>query len=327
MAQLTIWTNAFLDDAARQQLRQAAGEHRLIIASSTDNVLAEGAPDPTMHEADVAFGQPDPETLVTCPRLRWVQVSSAGFTRYDTPAIRALVAAGKLQVTNSSWVYAEPCAQHALAFILASARQLHAAYDAQRANHAWEHLEIRARSRLLNRKTILLAGFGSIGARLAELLAPFGATVYGLRRRRQSLANVELITIDELPATLAGADHVVNLLPDDPSTRLFFNAARFEQFKSGADYCAIGRGTTTDQDALLGALRSGRLSAAYLDVTEPEPLPPDHPLWSAPNCYITPHSSGGHADESERLVEHFVRNLHRFERQQPLDNRILQPGG
>jgi phosphoglycerate dehydrogenase-like enzyme len=323
MAQLTIWTNAFLDPDARQQLLQATREHRLIAAPSTDNVLAKGAPDPTMHDADVAFGQPDPEALVTCPQLRWVQISSAGYARYDTPAIRALVAAGKLQLTNSSWVYAEPCAQHALAFILANARQLHAAYDLQRTSHAWAHLELRARSRLLNRKTILLAGFGSIGARLAELLAPFGAAVYGLRRRRQSLANAELITVDELPATLATADHVVNLLPDDPSTRHFFNAARFEQFKPGAGYYEIGRGTTTDQDALLAALRSGRLAAAYLDVTEPEPLPPEHPLWSAPNCYITPHSSGGHADEPERLVEHFICNLRRFERQQPLENRIL----
>lgn len=324
MAQLTIWTNAFLDDDARQHLHQAARGHRLITASSTDNVLAKGVPDPTVHDADVAFGQPDPETLLTCPRLRWVQISSAGYARYDTPAIRSLVAAGGLQVTNSSWVYAEPCAQHALAFILANTRLLHAAYDVQRSTHAWAHLEIRARSRLLKGETILLAGFGSIGARLAELLAPFGPTVYGLRRRRQSLAHVELITAEDLPGTLAAADHVVNLMPDDPSTRHFFNAARFEQFKPGASYYNIGRGTTTDQDALLAALRGGRLAAAYLDVTDPEPLPPDHPLWSAPNCYITPHSSGGHADESERLVEHFLHNLHRFERQQPLENQILR---
>jgi phosphoglycerate dehydrogenase-like enzyme len=324
MARLTIWTNAFLDPDAQEHLRQATREHRLLISPSTDNVLAQGAPDPTMHDADVAFGQPDPEMLATCPRLRWVQISSAGYARYDTPVIRALVTAGKLQMTNSSWVYAEPCAQHALAFILANTRQLHAAYDVQRTSHAWAHIEIRARSQLLTRKTILLAGFGSIGARLAELLAPLGPTVYGLRRRRLSLANVELITADDLPATLAVADHVVNLLPDDPSTRHFFNAARFKQFKPGASYYNIGRGTTTDQDALLAALRSGRLAAAYLDVTEPEPLPPDHPLWSAPNCYVTPHSSGGHADESERMVEHFLRNLHRFERQQPLENQILR---
>ena len=225
--QLTIWTNAFLDPEAQHHLRQATREHRLLIAPAIDNVLAKGAPDPTLHEADIAFGQPDPEALVTCPRLRWVQISSAGYARYDTPAIRALVSKGKLQVTNSSWVYAEPCAQHALAFILASTRQLYTAYDVQRTTRAWAHLEIRARSRLLNRETILLAGFGSIGARLAELLAPFGPTVYGLRRRRQSLANIELVTIDDLPATLAAADHVVNLLPEDPSTGYFFNAARF----------------------------------------------------------------------------------------------------
>ena len=233
------------------------------------------------------------------------------------------MAAGKLQVTNSSWVYAEPCAQHALAFILANTRQLHAAYDVQRTSHAWAHIELRARSQLLTHKAVLLAGFGSIGARLAELLAPFGARVYGLRRRRQRLADVELITADDLPVMLPIADHVVNLLPEDASTRHFFDAARFQQFKPGASYYSIGRGATTDQDALLAALRSGRLAAAYLDVTDPEPLPPDHPLWSAPNCYVTPHASGGHANEHERMVEHFVGNLHRFERQQPLENQIL----
>ena len=294
------------------------------MASLIDNVLAQGAPDPAMHEADAAFGQPDPEMIATCPRLRWVQISSAGYAPYDTPDIRVLVAAGRLQMTNSSWVYAEPCAQHALAFILSNTRQLHTAYDLQRTSHDWAQIEIRAQSQLLNRKTILLAGFGSIGARLAELLAPFGPIVYGLRRRRQSLANAELITVDDLPTALAAADHVVNLLPDDPSTRHFFDAARFEQFKPSASYYNIGRGTTTDQDALRAALHSGRLAAAYLDVTEPEPLPAAHPLWSTPNCYITPHSSGGHADESERMVEHFLRNLHRFERQQPLENQILR---
>ena len=85
----------------------------------------------------------------------------------------------------------------------------------------------------------------------------------------------------------------------------------------------IGRGTTVDQSALLDALHTGKLSAAYLDVTNPEPLPPDHPLWSAPNCYITPHTAGGHHDEFERLARHFIDNLRRFERGEELVDRIV----
>ncbi|MBV9488195.1 MAG: D-2-hydroxyacid dehydrogenase [Verrucomicrobia bacterium] len=323
MAPLTIWTNAFLTDQVRERLRAETEAHRLIIAEGTADVLTQGAPDPAMREADVVFGQPDPALLPTCPQLRWVQLSSAGYTRYDTAAIRSLVAAGRLQVTNSSWVYAEPCAQHALAFLLASARRLQDAYETQRASRAWLQNEIRARSELLTGKKILLVGFGSIATRLVELLVPFKAIVLGVRRQRQRLAGIELITPEELSMTLAQVHHIVNLLPDNASTRHFFDAARFNQCQPGASYYNLGRGTTTDQDALLAALRSGRLSAAYLDVTDPEPLPPDHPLWSAPNCFITPHTSGGHADEPERLVEHFVRNLHRFEQGQPLENQIL----
>jgi phosphoglycerate dehydrogenase-like enzyme len=85
----------------------------------------------------------------------------------------------------------------------------------------------------------------------------------------------------------------------------------------------VGRGTTVDQTALLAALQSGRLAAAYLDVTDPEPLPVDHPLWSAPNCYITPHSAGGHRTEPMRLAGHFLDNLRRFERGEPLLDRVI----
>ena len=93
--------------------------------------------------------------------------------------------------------------------------------------------------------------------------------------------------------------------------------------KPGAIFYNIGRGTTVDQTALLNALKSGRLSAAYLDVTDPEPLPKDHPLWSVPNCYITPHTAGGHAEEFERLATHFLNNLKRFEEGKALVDRVI----
>jgi len=324
MAQLTIWTNAFLNENALGTLREACQAHRLIIAEPPPDVLSKGAPDRALGEAHVAFGQPDPDGLTLHPGLRWVHLSSAGYARYDTAALRCRVSKGALLATNSSWVFAEPCAQHALSFILAHTRQLHAAYEVQRTDRSWPHVALRAQCHLLGGKVILLAGFGSIGARLTELLAPFHARVLGLRRRRHPLPNVELIDERQLPEALATADHVVNLLPENASTPGFFNTARFDLFKPGACYYSIGRGATTDQDALVAALSSGKLASAYLDVTDPEPLPPDHPLWFAPRCYITPHSSGGHANEPERMVEHFVHNLRRFEQGKPLDDLILQ---
>ena len=124
-------------------------------------------------------------------------------------------------------------------------------------------------------------------------------------------------------ARLAEADHVIDLLPGIASTAGYFTAQRFATFKPGAIFYNVGRGTTVDQTALLEALSSGRLEAALLDVTDPEPLPPDHPLWQAPNCIITPHTAGGHHDEGDRLVDHFITNLARYERGEPVKDRAF----
>jgi len=131
------------------------------------------------------------------------------------------------------------------------------------------------------------------------------------------------VTESGLAVALAAADHVVNLLPDSAATRGFMTAARFAQMKHGARFYNVGRGTTVDQAALIAALESGRLSGAYLDVMEPEPLPPEHPLWQAPNCYITCHIGGGTGDQDEKLVAHFLANLGRYVAGAPLADRIM----
>jgi phosphoglycerate dehydrogenase-like enzyme len=127
-----------------------------------------------------------------------------------------------------------------------------------------------------------------------------------------------------LPAALAAADHVVNILPDSPATTGWMSAARFAQMKPGARFYNIGRGTTVDQTALMAALESGRLGAAYLDVMDPEPLPPSHPLWDAKNCFITCHIGGGTRDQDENLARHFLVNLDAFVREgAPRTDRIM----
>jgi phosphoglycerate dehydrogenase-like enzyme len=129
----------------------------------------------------------------------------------------------------------------------------------------------------------------------------------------------EIARVDEL---LPLADHVVNILPANEQTKNFLNATRLGSLKHGAIVYNIGRGSTLDQDALLKELHAGRIAAAYLDVSNPEPLPADHPLWTTPNCFITPHTAGGHANEKERQVKHLLDNLRRFERDEPLLNRV-----
>jgi phosphoglycerate dehydrogenase-like enzyme len=246
MKELTIWANPFLTESAKDYLVGATKPHQLIIGEKVEHVLDPGAGDRRLLEADIAFGQPDPATVLHSNRLRWIHLSSAGYAPYDTPEFRNGLKALSAILTNSSSVFDEPCAQHLMAWLLADARQLYPSHDNQTKAHAWPQNDLREKTRLLAHQTILIVGYG-----------------------------------------------------------------------------AIGRGTTTDQNALLSCLSSGHLSAAYLDVTTPEPLPSEHPLWNASNCFITPHTCGGHAEETVRIVKHFVRNLLRFELGETLIGKIF----
>jgi phosphoglycerate dehydrogenase-like enzyme len=136
------------------------------------------------------------------------------------------------------------------------------------------------------------------------------------------LEPVTTITHAQLDEVLPVADHVINLLPANDATNGFFGASAFARMKPGCYFYNVGRGSTVEQDSLISALRSGQIAGAYLDVTTPEPLPPNHELWSLPNCHITPHTAGGQRNEMVALVEHFLENLTRFTNQQPLINRV-----
>jgi phosphoglycerate dehydrogenase-like enzyme len=314
---LTVWTNHKMTAAEESRLRDGTAAHRLVIgAEATPAELA---------RADVAFGQPPVNEARDSERLRWVQLSSAGYGSYDRADVREAFARRGAMLTKSSFVYANPCAEHVLSFMLAWARQLPAAFADQNGDRTWPQGRLRQRSVLLGDQKVILFGFGSIGARLCELLRPFTPHLTGVRRSVDGKDPIETITFEDprLQARLAEADHIVNLLPGIPATQGYFTARLFAAAKPGAIFYNVGRGSTVDQDALLAALSSGQLKAALLDVTEPEPLPPDHPLWRAPNCIITPHTAGGHHDEGQRLVEHFVSNLSRHSRGEPVRDRAF----
>jgi len=312
---LTIWCNAKLAEPVKLLLVDGVRPYRLVFsAQASASVLTQGKPDPALVEADIAFGQPNVEQSIECERLRWIEVTSAGFTRYDREDFRETMSRRGAAFTNSSSVFADPCAQHALAMMLALARQLLPSHRDQLTDQSWHYAERRADSRLLNGQTVLLLGYGAIGRRLAELLTPFRMKIYAVRRKTYSEPGVHVISEERLSSVIAEADHVVNVLPDNPSTLNYVNARRLGWCKRGARFYNVGRGTTVDQNALFEALLSGRLGGAYLDVMDPEPLPPSHPLWSAPNCYITPHSAGGRHDQDEALVRHFLANFAAFTR-------------
>jgi phosphoglycerate dehydrogenase-like enzyme len=314
-APLTIWCNVALKPPDLAALRAGLDGHRLLYPDAAGTR-------PPLDEADIAFGQPDPELCVAQPRLRWIHVSTAGYTAFDRAAIRAALSARGTPLTTSSTVYSEPCAQHLLAFMLAEARQLGQSVRHQVGDHAWSQAGTRGSCALLGGETVALVGYGAIARRLAQLLAPFGLDVVGVRREPRGDESIPIVPVAQIDQLLGRAHHVIDMLPANGESNRFFDRARLGAIRRGAVFYNIGRGTTVDQDALVDALRAGQLRAAYLDVTDPEPLPPEHPLWAEPGCTITPHAAGGHHDEKARIVRHFLANFARHLAGQPLLDRV-----
>jgi phosphoglycerate dehydrogenase-like enzyme len=324
MKTFKIFTDMAMDDAGWKLLRNGAAPHQIVLPEKpAASVLSKSGPDPALMAADIAFGQPDATGVLQAPQLRWLQISSAGYTRYDTTEFRKAAAGRGLSVSNSSTVYAEPCAEHVLAFMLAQSRRLPVALASRSENGSDDWFALRDSCRLLRGQNVLMLGFGAIAKHLIDLLRPFDVEITALRRNRAADDIVSVITVEGLPDALAKADHVVNILPDNADSARFMSAERFGAMKKGAVFYNIGRGATVDRGDLAEALRSGHLAAAWLDVTDPEPLPAEHPLLRAPNCFITPHVGGGHQNEAHTLVRHFLDNLCRFLDGSDLRDRIM----
>ncbi len=323
---LHIRCNYPFNPAAAGRLRRGVGAHQIDFSTGENTGIPPRSErdDPAAAKADILLGQPPPEILFASQRVRWVEITSAGYTNYDRDDLRRALRDRGAMLTNASRVFDEGCAQHLAAMILSLARELPRCLDNQRGARVWLHEEPRIGRRfLLNGQTAVIYGFGAIARRLVEILRPFGMRLWGVRRAPRGDEGIPILTESEADDRLGEMDHVVDILPANDSTTRYFSAARFARFKSGARFYNIGRGTTVDQDALIEALRSSCVDAAYLDVTDPEPLNLDHPLWSTPNCYVTPHIGGTHSNEEERLVEHFLANLRAFEAGQSLVDRVI----
>jgi phosphoglycerate dehydrogenase-like enzyme len=319
-----IFCDIRLSEEELRDLRERVAPHEVLVPEREAGfVLSVGEHDPAFLTANIVVGQPNVESVLTAPHLQWVQVTSAGITRYDTPEFRAAAEARGLTITNSSDVYAEACAEHVFAFMLAQARSLPRSISTITASKESAWSELRESCRPLKGGRVVILGYGFIAERLVEMLAPFHMEIVAMRRRARGNEAVPIVNGEALAAELGRADHVINILPDNKESRHFVSHDLLAKFRKGAIFYNIGRGATVDQDALVEALKSGQVGAAWLDVTEPEPLAVDHPLRGAPNCFITPHVAGGHQNEKQSLLAHFLANLRRFERGEALRNRVI----
>jgi D-2-hydroxyacid dehydrogenase (NADP+) len=268
--------------ASRLQLDGLAARlpmHTLVPVDSKDELLA------ALPEADAAVVWSFPgKWYARAPRLRHVFTPAAGRDRIQAdPDGRVALHFGHFHGTLM--------AESLLGMMLFMNRRVGAAVANQR-QHRWEGRAYEGTRRLAG-QTALIVGYGTIGRKMAALLAAVGVRVFGLKREvgRGGEGAERLFAPDQLAPALALADHVVCVLPSDTGTDHLLDVAAFACMRPGACLYNLGRGNAIDVQAMVAALASGRLAGAFLDVWPEEPLPATSPLWDVPNLYLTPHAS------------------------------------
>jgi phosphoglycerate dehydrogenase-like enzyme len=249
--------------------------------------------------------------ILASPSLRWVSVGGSG-TDHLAPWDPA-----RLRVTNAAGVAADAMAQYVIGGILHFAMGF-----ARRARErAWTVGSVTP----INGRTIAILGLGKTGQAVAKLAKAGGMHVVGVRAHPAATASVDRVEpIERLHDILGIADYLAVCLPLTPATRGLIGAAAFQALKPGAVLIDVSRGGILRQEALLAALRDGRVAGAVLDVFETEPLPPDNPLWAMENVVITPHCSSVYEGWERRAVEMFCDNLDRWLAGASLEN-IVDP--
>lgn len=284
------------------------------------DAAAESAWRELLGRADAAFDFDylRPANLLEhAPRLRWVQASSSGIGQFIE---RNGLGASGIVFTTAAGIHGRPLAEFVLWAILGAAKGYPRARAQQRQGF-WQ----RFHGDEILGSTLLMVGMGGIGRAVAALMRPLGVRVIGTKRTTDgvtadALGVDEVVPWSELDAVLPIVDHVVLACPLTAETRGLMDARRLARCKPGATLVNVGRGGLVDHDALQRALDDGALGMAVLDVTDPEPLPGDHPLWRHERVVVFPHSASTSVRENARLVELFVDNLHRFVEGRPLRN-------
>jgi phosphoglycerate dehydrogenase-like enzyme len=263
------------------------------------------------------------EFIAAAPRLAFIQSISAGTDQYGKEALKA---AG-IRLASAQGSNERAVAEHAIALILAQARQIPMARDNQAAGK-WRGLisEISQREDELGGKTLVIVGMGRIGSRLATLARAFDMRVIGVKRdpsRGGEAADV-VVAQDRMLEVLPQADFVALTCPLTPQTENLFDEKAFAAMKPLAHLVNVARGAVVNQEALVAALEQGRIAGAALDCVREEPLPESSPLWRVPNLLITPHTAGETRKYEDNVIDILLENLDRQWRgEQKLKNDIV----
>jgi D-2-hydroxyacid dehydrogenase (NADP+) len=263
-----------------------------------------------------------PKQLQIAKKLKWIHSTSAGVGQLAYPE---LVASG-IVVTNASGVFSIPMAEHTIGLLLAMARNFPDTVR-QQDQKIWSQQMLWDKAQHLtelNGATLVIVGFGSIGREIAQRASALAMKVIGVTRsgKGDTTHARKIVSAEELDTVLAEADYVVLAAPETRETKRLFDHARIARMKRGARIINLARGTLLDDTALLRALESGQLGGAAIDVTEPEPLPVESPLWTAPNLFITPHTSAISRRLWQRETDLLMQLLERWFDGRELFNRV-----
>jgi len=315
-AEVLLCTDTFWDAHHRRAAEIAPGIEAVVLRES------EQVPESELDRVTCAFFSHDawPDrapaffgAATRTPNLRWFHTMSAGV---DSPVFQSFIDRGA-QLTTSSGSNAAPIARTVMMYLLALTRGLPMMLRAQAEGewtwHRWRELEGRQ---------VAVVGYGPIGREVCRLAAEFAMDPVIVRREAKGDEPFPVRRITELAAIAAEADALVMALPLNDQTEGIVPAEVIDELADDALFVNVGRGGLVDQDALTAALADGRLGGAGLDVTTPEPLPSDHPLWKLPNVIITPHNSGSTDRTAGRATECFFTNLGHLVNRRPLINEV-----
>jgi phosphoglycerate dehydrogenase-like enzyme len=324
---MRLLLNAAVEPPTIDRLRALSPELDLIDATADDAFDVDALADPAL---EAIVGRRVPGDLSRVPALRWLQVGSAGVDHLadDPPWQHGIT------VTNARGVYAVPIAEYVTGAILRINHPI-ARWAADQAAHRWKTEDDEPLPEVVRGSTAVLVGYGSIGREVARQLAAIGLRILAVKPRPELLVDASyrvpgtgdpdgsiperIVGLDGLLDAVSEADYLVLTLPLTAESRHLVDARVLAVLRRSAWLVNVSRGALVDEDALLDALSAGRLAGAVLDVFGQEPLPPDSPLWAAPNVLISPHVSGATNRFRDDL---FVENVRRYLAGEPLLNRV-----
>lgn len=280
----------------------------------------ENPTDAQLAAAEVIVGFPPVPRLSSATNLKWLQIPWSGADGYaDHPDFPAHVT-----LTNATGAFGRPIAEYAFGAVFTLMRRFHQYRDCQK-EAKWQR---QGDEMSPTGKNVLILGAGNIGTNAARLFKMMDCHITGVRRVVREVPREfdAMITLEQVDDLLPEADIVICCMPHTPLTQGFFTKARFERMKSTAIFVNVGRGTLVDHEALAEVLNAGKIYGAALDVTFPEPLPEDHPLWKCRNVLITPHVSGqtfaGLKDKEDFFFRMCKENLEAYRDGKPLKNLV-----